>query len=239
MGKPTPKKSTCRLSKEEEIVFVNNGFTPALQHAVIARGWDRRDIEDFIIRHNHNNKSNIPVPTLTKGMQQEIERQKRASQRNPPRAGRSGTPAQKSTPAVAEGRVKKPHRYRPETAALREIRRYQRSRDAHQETTFPVLSEGNCSRLQGRCKVPVGCNYGYAGSIGSLPGGTLRGLQPVCHPCKVSHHHAQRYSTGKTHPWQKIMSRPPSQHQKSRSFQDHPNSPKGESLKSLRCHKIK
>ena len=127
MGKPTPKKSTHRLSKEEEIVFVNNGFTPALQHAVIVRGWDKRDIEDFIIRHNHNNKSNIPVPTLTKGMQQEIERQKRASQRNPPGAGRSGTPAQKSTPAVAEGGVKKPHRYRPGTVALREIRRYQKS----------------------------------------------------------------------------------------------------------------
>ena len=127
MGKPTLKKSTHRLSQEEEIVFVNNGFTPALQHAVIVRGWDKRDIEDFIIRHNHNNKSNIPVPTLTKGMQQEIEQQKRASQRNPPGAGRSGTPAQKSTPAAAEGRVKKPHRYRLGTVALREIRRNQRS----------------------------------------------------------------------------------------------------------------
>ena len=127
MGKPTPKKSTCRLSKEEETVFVNNGFTPALQHAVIARGWDKRDIEDFIIRHNHINKSNIPVPTLTKGRQQEIEWQKRASQRNPPGAGRSGTPTQKSTPAAAEGGVKKPHRYRLVTVALREIRRYQKS----------------------------------------------------------------------------------------------------------------
>ena len=83
MGKPTPKKITCRLSKEEETTFVNNGFTLALQHAVIARGWDKRDIEDFIIRYYHNNKSNIPVPMLTKGMQQEIERQKRALQRNP------------------------------------------------------------------------------------------------------------------------------------------------------------
>ena len=127
MGKPTLKKSTCRLSKEEEIVFMNNGFTLALQHAVIVRGWDKRDIEDFIIRHNHNNKINILVPTLTKGMQQEIERQKRASQRNPPGAGRSGTPAQKSTPAAAEGRVKKPHRYRLGTVALHEIRRYQKS----------------------------------------------------------------------------------------------------------------
>ena len=127
MGKPTPKKSTRRLSKEEEIVFLNNGFTLALQHAVIARGWDKRDIEDFIIRHNHNNKSNILVPMLTKGMQQEIKRQKRASQRNPPGTGRSGTPAEKSTPAAAEGEVKKPHRYRPRTVALREIRRYQKS----------------------------------------------------------------------------------------------------------------
>ena len=110
MGKPTPKKSGRRLSKEEETVFINNGFTLALQHAVITRGWDQRDIEDFIIRYNHNNKSKIPVPILTKGMQQEIERQKRASQRNPATgAGRSGIPARKSTPAAVEGGVKKPH----------------------------------------------------------------------------------------------------------------------------------
>ena len=82
MGKPTPKKTSRRLSKDEETVFVNNGFTSALQYAVIARGWDRKDIEDFIITYNHNNNSKIPVPTLTKGMQQEIERQKRTSQKN-------------------------------------------------------------------------------------------------------------------------------------------------------------
>ena len=123
-----PKKTSCRLSKEEETVFVNNGFTPALQHAVIARGWDKTDIEDFIIRYNHNNKSNIPVPTLTKGMQQEIEWQKRASQRKPTLgAGRSGIPARKSTPAAVEGGVKKPHRYRPRMVALREVRRYRKS----------------------------------------------------------------------------------------------------------------
>ena len=123
-----PKKTTCRLSKDEETVFVNDGFISALQHAVIARGWDKKDIEDFIIRYNHNNNSKIPVPTLTKGMQQEIEQQKRTSQRKPPvGAGRSGVPAQKSTPVVAEGGPKKPHRYRPRTVALREIRRYQGS----------------------------------------------------------------------------------------------------------------
>ena len=81
MGKSKPKKCRCRLSKEEETVFVNNGFTPALQHAVIARGWDKKDIEDFIIMYNHNNSTKVQVPMLTKGMQQEIEWQKRASQR--------------------------------------------------------------------------------------------------------------------------------------------------------------
>ena len=129
-GKPTLKKTTRRLSKDEETVFVNNGFTSALQHAVIARGWDRKDIEDFIIRYNHNNNWKIPVPMLTKGMQQEIERQKRTSQRKPPvGAGRLGVLAQKSTPAAAEGGVKKPHWYRPGTIALREIRRFQRSKE--------------------------------------------------------------------------------------------------------------
>ena len=104
MGKPTPKKCRHRLSKEEDVIFVNNGFTLALQHAVIARGWDQKDIEDFIIMYNHNNKSKIKVPALTKGMQQEIEWQKRASQRNPTAgAGRSGVPAWKSTPAAVEG----------------------------------------------------------------------------------------------------------------------------------------
>ena len=128
MGKPTPKKCRHRLSKEEERVFVNNGFTPALQHAVIARGWDWKDIEDFIIMYNHNNNSKIPVPTLTKGIQQEIEQQKRVSQRNPAAgAGRSGVPAQRSTPTAVEGSVKKPHRYRPGTVDLCEIRRYQKS----------------------------------------------------------------------------------------------------------------
>ena len=128
MGKPTPKKSRCRLSKEEEVVFVNNGFTLAPQHAVIARGWDQKDIEDFIIMYNHNNKSKIPVPALTKGMQQEIEWQKRVSQKNPAvGAGRSGIPARKSTPVAVEGGVKKPHRYRLRTVALHEIRRYQKS----------------------------------------------------------------------------------------------------------------
>ena len=235
MGKPMPKKTKCRLSKEEETVFVNRGFTAALQHAVIQRGWDKRDIEDFIITYNHNNKERIPVPTLTKGMLQEIwvaeegltEESyswnweiryscseeytcsgrgwcKEASQIQ---AWDSGSPWDKKIPEV--------------------------NGVAHQKTAFPAFGERNCDGIHIGFEVPVSCNYGYAGGIGSLPSGALWRFQPVCHPCKAGHHYAQRHTAGKMHPWRKIVS-PPSQHQKSRSFQDHPNSPKGESLKSLK-----
>jgi histone H3 len=44
-----------------------------------------------------------------------------------PRKHLATTAARKSAPAV--GGVKKPHRYRPGTVALREIRRYQKSTD--------------------------------------------------------------------------------------------------------------
>ena len=65
MGKPTPKKSRCRLSREEETVFINNGFTATLQHAVIQRGWDKKDIEDFIIMYNHNNSTFMQSGSLS------------------------------------------------------------------------------------------------------------------------------------------------------------------------------
>jgi histone H3 len=45
-----------------------------------------------------------------------------------PRKGLATKSARKSAPQVGGG-VKKPHRYRPGTVALREIRRYQKSTD--------------------------------------------------------------------------------------------------------------
>lgn len=45
-----------------------------------------------------------------------------------PRKQLAAKAARKSTPAAAGG-VKKPHRYRPGTVALREIRKYQKSTD--------------------------------------------------------------------------------------------------------------
>ena len=132
-SKTTPKQSK-RLNTQQKEIFIAKGFTKALLNAVISDGWDKRDIDDYILKYNHNNNEKIPIPTLTNGMLQEIERRKRANLRAVGRASTGTTPgtsggaragAQKSTPAP--GGVKKPHRYRPGTVALREIRRYQKS----------------------------------------------------------------------------------------------------------------
>ena len=132
-SKSTPKHSK-KLNTQQKEIFIAKGFTKALLNAVISDGWDKRDIDDYILKYNHNNNEKIPIPTLTNGMLQEIERRKRANLRAAGRASTGTTPgtsggarsgAQKSTPAP--GGVKKPHRYRPGTVALREIRRYQKS----------------------------------------------------------------------------------------------------------------
>ena len=129
MGKPLPKCSK-KLTPDQQKVFINNGFTNALLHAVIKKGWDKKDIENFILVYKHNTGSQVKIPVLTVGMTQEIAHMKRASARegSTKGTGRGGTPhgSQKSTPAGSGG-VKQPHHYRPGTVALREIRRYQKS----------------------------------------------------------------------------------------------------------------
>ena len=133
--KTTPKHSK-QLNAQQREIFIAKGFTKALLNAVITDGWDKWDIDDYILRHNHNTNEKIPIPTLSTGMLQEIERRKRANLRAAGRAstgtapgtsGRARAGTQKSTPS--DRGVKKPHRYRPGTVALREIRRYQKSTD--------------------------------------------------------------------------------------------------------------
>ena len=132
MGKPLPKSSK-KLTPDQQKVFIKNGFTNALLHAVIKKGWDKKDIENFILVYKHNTGSQVRMPVLTVGMTQEIACMKRASAREDSHSGTKGTGrggtshgSQKSTPAGSGG-VKQPHRYRPGTVALREIRRYQKS----------------------------------------------------------------------------------------------------------------
>ena len=122
MVKPKPWSSNAKHSKklntQQKEIFVAKGFTKSLLNAVISEGWDKCDIDDYILKYNHNNNEKIPIPVLTQGMLQEIERRKRANLRAAGRASTGTTPGtsggaragtQKSTPST--GGVKKPHRY--------------------------------------------------------------------------------------------------------------------------------
>ena len=53
--------------------------------------------------------------------------------------------ARKTAPAI--GGVKKPHRYRPGTVALREIRKYQKSTELLIENSFSKISKRNCINI--------------------------------------------------------------------------------------------
>ncbi|KAB7502841.1 histone H3.3 type 2 [Armadillidium nasatum] len=66
-----------------------------------------------------------------------------------PRKQLSTKTARKSAPTT--GGVKKPHRYRPGTVALREIRRYQKKyRIVDPQIAFPTFGSRNCPRFQDR-----------------------------------------------------------------------------------------
>ena len=54
--------------------------------------------------------------------------------------------ARKVNPNLPAG-VKKPHRFRPGTVALYEIRHYQKSTELDLKTAFPKTSVGNCTRF--------------------------------------------------------------------------------------------
>ena len=82
MVKPKSKWSPASkhskwLNTQQKEIFIAKGFTNALLNAVISDGWDKRDIDDYIIKYNHNNNEKIPIPKLTNGMLQEIERRKK------------------------------------------------------------------------------------------------------------------------------------------------------------------
>uniref|UniRef100_A0A8C4P3Y5 Core Histone H2A/H2B/H3 domain-containing protein n=1 Tax=Dromaius novaehollandiae TaxID=8790 RepID=A0A8C4P3Y5_DRONO len=142
--------------------------------------------------------------------------------------------ARKSAPAT--GGVKKPHRYRPGTVALREIRRYQKSTELlirklpfqrlvreiaqdfktdlrFQSSAVMALQEASEAYLVGLFEDTNLCaihakrvtimpkDIQLARRIrGGLPGGALRGHQPVRHPCQARHHHAQGHPARPAHP---------------------------------------
>ncbi|XP_012371816.1 histone H3-4-like [Octodon degus] len=102
--------------------------------------------------------------------------------------------ARKSAPST--GRVKKPHRYRPGTVRLREIRRYQKS-------TELLLGKLPFQRLVRELAQDFITDLRFqSAAIGALQGASeahLVGLSEDTNLCAIqadSHHHAQRHPVG-------------------------------------------
>lgn len=127
--------------------------------------------------------------------------------------------ARKSAPLVSG--VKKPHKFKPGTVALREIRKYQKSvrvifinlsslwtevvffsslcsysdRLVDQKASLPKNGQRDRSRMETRSQIPKSSCFGPPRVCWSLLGFSFRRHQPLCHPCQESHHHVQGSST--------------------------------------------
>ncbi|EEC71856.1 hypothetical protein OsI_04556 [Oryza sativa Indica Group] len=107
--------------------------------------------------------------------------------------------ARKSAPAT--GGVKKPHRFRPGTVALREIRKYQKS-------TELLIRKLPFQRLVREIAQDFKTDLRFQSSAVAalqeaprLPRRALRGHQPLRHPRQARHHHAQGHPARPPHPW--------------------------------------
>ena len=112
--------------------------------------------------------------------------------------------ARKSAPAT--GGVKKPHRYRPGTVALREIRRYQKSTELlvrklpFQRLVREIAQDFKTDlRFQGSAVRAPGGRRG-------LPRGPLRGHEPLRDPRQARHDHAQGHPARAPHPRRALVS---------------------------------
>ncbi|GFY98973.1 histone superfamily protein [Actinidia rufa] len=86
--------------------------------------------------------------------------------------------ARKSAPAT--GGVKKPHRFRPGTVALREIRKVpEEHRASDTEAAVPEAGERDRSRLQDRPPLPELRRLRPPGGVRSLSQSAARGLR-IC-----------------------------------------------------------
>ena len=154
------------------------------------------------------------------------------------------TPEQKKTKHEArmQGRLVKPHRYRAGTAALNDIRHFQKTsalliwRLPFQRLVMQIAQD-----FQDRPAVPVSGDTVSPGSSRGIPGRAVRGRQPVCHPCQASYHHAKGHQVGKTNPGRECVEAPPQKHKHLGPSQDHPHTPKGVAFEVLKdpCYKLK
>ena len=113
--------------------------------------------------------------------------------------------ARKSAPAT--GGVKKPHRYRPGTVALREIRRYQKSTELLiRKLPFQRLVREIAQDFKTDLRFQSSAVMALQEASEGLPRRSLRGHQPVRHPRQACHHHAKGHPAGPPYPWRACLS---------------------------------
>ena len=113
--------------------------------------------------------------------------------------------ARKSAPAT--GGVKKPHRYRPGTVALREIRRYQKSTELLiRKLPFQRLVR----EIAQDFKTDLRFQSSAVMALQEASKAYLIGLYEDTNLCAIHAkrvtHHAQRYSTCPSYPWRESLS---------------------------------
>ena len=107
--------------------------------------------------------------------------------------------ARKTAPAT--GGVKKPHRYRPGTVALREIRRYQKCTELLiRKLPFQRLVREIAQDFKTDLRFQSSAVMALQEASGGLPRRPLRGHEPVRHPRQARHHHAEGHPARPSHP---------------------------------------
>ena len=61
--KTTPRHPKVLNTQQKEI-FATKDFTKALLNAVISAGWDKLDIDNYILKYNHVNNEKYTHPNL-------------------------------------------------------------------------------------------------------------------------------------------------------------------------------
>ena len=115
------------LNRKQKPIFLKHGFTQALADEVRKQTppWTIDHIKEYVLDYNIKHRDEQKKITA-KGIETPVTPQlprKQPAPRKSPRTNKSA----RIPKAQGGGGVKKPHRYRPGTVALREIRRYQKS----------------------------------------------------------------------------------------------------------------
>lgn len=111
--------------------------------------------------------------------------------------------ARRSAPST--GGMKKPHRYRPGTVTLREIRSYQKSTELLiRKLPFQRLVRDIAQDLK-TSALPECSYWCFAGGKWGLSGWPFWRHQPVGYPCQTCNNYAKRHPASTPHTWRMCL----------------------------------